>query len=357
MGNDLELSQGNALSVNELATTSAAASAISEIQSAIIVAKKFPRNERHCFQKLMEAARRPSFAEDAEYCFERGKKKDGSPNYVTGPSVNMAREAGRIWGNIRYGLSIVRDDDESRLIRGWAWDVETNTKVEVEDDFKKLIQRKQKNGETAWIIPDERDLRELTNRRGAILLRNALLQVMPKDLIEDALFQCHKTLENDAAEDPDRAQKRLLVDFGSLHISVDMLESRLGHPFEQSSAKELAELRGICKSIQDGHTTWAEYVKGPEPRTTDEADARKAKLEVAQAALQQQQEQPADPAPSPDPEPQTLAHFEARLRQASTAKEYALIMNEALNGPHALHAPADRQHLMAVKDQLMKRKR
>jgi len=249
----------------ELATTKDAASAQHEIQSAITIAKHFPRNEDQCFQSLMKAASRPSFAEDATYSFPRGDAQ------VTGPSVNLAREAGRIWGNIRYGLSIIRDDESSRLIRGWAWDVENNTKVEMEDDFQKTIQRKdKKTGETRWIIcTDERELRELTNRRGAILQRNAILQVLPKDLIEDALFRCAETLTKAAGENPEGVRKRLLVDFAGVNVTVEQIEQKLGHPFAQASAKQIAELRGICKSIQDGNSTWAEYVKGPEAKPAE----------------------------------------------------------------------------------------
>lgn len=278
---------------HELSQVGAAAKEQHEIQSAIIIAKKMPRNEEACFQKLMKAASRPSFAEDATYSFPRGTKEDGTKNMVSGPSVNLAREAARVWGNIRYGLYVVRDDHDSRLIRGWAWDVETNTKVEVEDDFKKLIQRKKqggKPGETVWIEPDERDLRELTNRRGAILLRNAILQVLPKDLIEDALFACEEALKKAAGENPEGARKRLLVDFGSINITVEHLEQKLGHPFAQSTPKEIAELRGICKSIMDGNTTWAEYIKEPEAKPAE--DVNKAKLAAAQEALKQQREQP-----------------------------------------------------------------
>ena len=273
----------------ELQTAGASARERAEIQGALWSAKQFPRNEDLCFQKLMKAASRASFAEDATYSFPRGDTQ------VTGPSVNLAREAGRIWGNIRFGLYIVRDDEETRLIRGWAWDVETNTKGEFEDDFKKLIQRKVKGGkpgETVWLIPDERDLRELTNRRGAILVRNALLQVMPKDLIEDALFQCGKTLEQAAGANPEAERKRLMVDFGSINISVEQIEQKIGHPFAQSTPKEIAELRGVCKSIQDGHTTWAEYVKGPEKEKEKDKtqDPNKEALAKGQEALTKMQQ-------------------------------------------------------------------
>jgi hypothetical protein len=261
---------------SELAPTAASAEKQFEIQSAIIIAKRFPRDEDSAFQKLMKACKRSTFAEDAEYSFPRGDK------LVTGPSVALAREAARVWTNVRHGLTIIRDDPQSRQIQGWAWDVETNTKVTAEDDFRKLIFRKGKG----WIEPDERDLRELTNRRGAILKRNCILEVIPKDLIEDALYQCHKTLQSDAAQDPDAARKRILVAFSELNVNAEMLAAYLGHAVGQSSPEEIASLRTIYKSIVDGNSKWADYVSGnSEATAADLAQKTKAKSEELKEKL------------------------------------------------------------------------
>jgi len=341
----------------ELATAGAAAAAQHEIQSAIIIARKFPRNEDLCFQKLMRSASRPSFAEDATYSFPRGDKE------VTGPSVNLAREAARIWGNIRFGLYVVRDDEDTRLIRGFAYDVESNTKVEVEDDFKKLIQRKVKDSNpprTEWLIPDERDLRELTNRRGAILLRNALLQVLPKDLIEDALFACSETLKKDADQNPEGTRKRLLVDFGSLNITVDQIEQKLGHPFSQSTPAEIVELRGICKSIIDGHTTWAQYVKGPEKAAEKSAEskANEDALAKGQEALKQQQKKPAETKAeektdfSHKAEPMTCKMACEMLEMAQSVAEIAKVMNAWGDTDST---PQERKTVVDHKDMAMRR--
>lgn len=246
----------------ELAPTAGAAEKQFEIQSAIIIAKRFPRDEDAAFQKLMKACGRSAFAEDAEYSFPRGKVQNANgqwvDNFVTGPSVALAREAARVWGNIRHGVTIIRDDANSRQIQLWAWDVETNTKVTTEDDFRKLIYRKNKG----WIEPDERDLRELTNRRAAIGKRNCILELLPKDLIEDALAACHKTLLSDVAKDPDAARKKILIAFSELNVTAEMLAARLGHPVAQSSPAEIADLRAVYKSISDGNTTWGDYVNG-----------------------------------------------------------------------------------------------
>ena len=254
----------------ELAPTAAAAEKQFEIQSAIVLAKKYPRDEDAAFQKLMKACGRTSFAEEAEYSFPRGGQQ------VRGPSVNLAREAARVWGNVRYGITILRDDTGSRQIQGWAWDLETNTKISAEDDFRKLIFRKGKG----WIEPDERDLRELTNRRGAILARNCILQVVPKDLIEDARAKCNETLRATAAKDPDAARKKIILAFSELNVTPEMLSAYLEHPLAQASPSEIADLRAVYKSISDGNTTWADYVAGnSEAAAEDLRNKTKAKSE------------------------------------------------------------------------------
>ena len=166
------------------------------IEAAVVLSRKFPRNQQAAYGGIIQACKRHSFAEGAAYKFPRGKTE------VKGPSIYLARECARCWGNIRYGNEVVRMDDDAIKIRAWAWDMETNTYIAAEDEFKKLIYRKNKEGVGSWIVPDERDLRELVNRRGAITLRNCLLQLIPKDYIEDALKQATQTLQGKAQQSP-----------------------------------------------------------------------------------------------------------------------------------------------------------
>ena len=258
----------------ELHTQSAAALAQFEIQGAIVLANKYPRNEDACFAALMKSCARPNFAEDVVYSFPRG----GS--VVTGASIYLAREGARIWGNIRHGVYVIADDEHSRTIRAWAWDLQTNTKVEAEDSFEKLIYRK-KGG---WIKPDERDLRELTNRRAAILKRNCILELLPSDLIEDAVNAAAATLTNQAKSDPDRARKSMIVAFQGINVAVENLEAYLGHKVAQCSPAELVQLRQIFKAIREGQTTWLEVVTAKDAAksgTEELADKLKEKASKA----------------------------------------------------------------------------
>lgn len=239
----------------ELAVSRDVARVVQEVQGAIIVAQRFPRNEDEARIKILRACKRPGFAEEAEYEFPRGG------NDVSGPSVQLAREAARVWGNIQYGFEIVSEDTVWRSIRAYAWDVESNSKTFQEDRFKKLIQRKNKTTrQTEWITPDERDLRELTNRRAAICYRNCILQLIPKDLVDEACIQARVTLKDRAASDPDGERKRILDAFANdLNIMPNSIEALLQHPIGEASPAEIARLRAIYKSIRDGNSTLNDY--------------------------------------------------------------------------------------------------
>jgi len=229
----------------------------------------------------VRSAERPRFADAAVYAFPRGGQT------IEGPSVNLARECARLWGNLRHGVSIVSADDDWIHIKGWAWDLQTNTKVEVEDRFRRLVQRRQQGGGTQWVKPDERDLRELVNRRGAICVRNAILQVMPPDVVDEAVDQAKRTNADAAAgrlsTDPTGTVRAMARAFGAIGVTVAMIEAKLGHALtaELVDAAELAELRAIFASLRDGNTKRADHFEltpgGPAPsKGSLDVDAVKA---------------------------------------------------------------------------------
>jgi hypothetical protein len=226
------------------------------VEARLTIAQRFPRSEDDAFGKLIRSCKRKSFAEKVAYAFPRGNTT------VTGPTVDLAREAARCFGNLDYGFEIVNEDDEWRHIAAYAHDLEMNTRVAAEDSFRKLIQRRVRGGggATEWIKPDERDLRELTNRRAALLIRNCILQLLPKDMIDDALLEAKKTERAAVGENIEDHRKRVIVGFGEIGVPAKELERYLGHPIGSSSESEIVKLREIYTSIKDGNSVWSEYV-------------------------------------------------------------------------------------------------
>ena len=351
----------------ELAPTAAAEAAKQEVQAAVILAKRFPRNEDAAYAAIIRSCKRPTFAGDVSYSFPRG----GSS--VTGPSIYLAREFARVWGNIRHGVDVVADTPGERTIRAWAWDLETNVKVSADATFRKLIQRKdRKTGETKWVEPDERDLRELTNKHAALAKRNCLLELLPSDMVEDAQDQAVKTLKNRAAEDPDGLRKILITSFGELNVPIEQIEKYLGHPIAQSSPEELVDLRSIYKSIKDGNSKWTEYLptNGAEDlkaRTQENAAALKEKMEREAAAKAQVEADAAkdstvidvevkeveDPA-KPDPAPKKSVEEEMTelLADVNQLIEMKPAAEEALNG--RVPKTMDLKQLKSLKQELAK---
>lgn len=234
----------------ELQVAASTATAIQEIQAAVFLARRFPRDYDNAWQKLQKACMRKTLAEVARYMYPRG----GST--ISGPSVYLARVAAQCYGNLRWGLDILRNDQDSVLIQGWAWDIENNTKVPLQDSFEKLIYRKGKDGKGYWIKPDERDLRELINRRGAILIRNCLFNILPRDYIEDAIACSVRTLKADM-KDPDSEKKRLIVEFLNLGITVGMVNEYIGHA--NWTKDEIVDLKAILYTIKQGAASAADY--------------------------------------------------------------------------------------------------
>lgn len=244
----------------------------SEIQSAIIVAKKFPRNEQASYAKVMNSLTRITLAEKAAYNFPRGGSN------ITGPSIKLAREIARCWENVRYGIRIVKESQEKICIKGYAYDCEANTYVEAEDEFKKLIQRKdKKTGITGWVTPDERDLRELINRKGALLVRNCILQILPPDIIEDALSQARKTVDlsvrKELSTNREDAIKRSVLAFSNLGVPVALIEKKLEKKSSDWNKDDIVTLKGIYTSVQEGHTKVSEHFDFADTVTGAQVDA------------------------------------------------------------------------------------
>lgn len=300
-------------------TSSAIAREEAEIKAAMSLARMNRRNPMDCWTAIMKSCDRARFAEAARYKFPRGGTD------VIGPSIDMAREMARCWGNIRYGLRLVTVDKEYVHIKGYAIDLETNMQVENEDKFRKLIQRTDKHTkQTQWLEPDERDLRELINRRGAICVRNSILQLMPPDIVDDAMVQVGQTLEKVAAGElnTDRLTvvKTMVYLFSEVGVTAEMLEGRIGGPLNVITPEQVADLRSVYKSIRDGQAKREEYfgesAKAETPPSSgNKGDDLAAKLAAEKAAKSTK----TDPKPAADkeqPPPPTSAEDAAKFQAA-----------------------------------------
>jgi len=240
----------------ELAIAERQMAVMQEIQGAMVMAKKFPRDERQVFSDVVSDMGRKTMALSATYKYKRGGTE------IKGPSVKLARAIARRWGNLRWGTEVIGDDGEHVTIESFAWDVQDHNKKTMQDRFSKLVQRKvtDANGEqiTKWVVPDERDLRELINRRAAINERNCMLQIFPADLVEVAMTAARNTVENQI-DDPKKEEKRLVLEFRKLGVSAKQLNDYVGS--ETWGIQDIADLQEVLTSIQEGNSSRDEYFR------------------------------------------------------------------------------------------------
>lgn len=215
--------------------------AVAEVQSAYVIAKRFPRDEMTAFNKIMKACERPFLAEQAMYAFPRGGQ------VVTGPSIRLAEVLAQCWGNCDAGIREISQVNGVSIAEAYAIDLETNnrsTKI-----FHVPHDRYTKKGKTR--LTDPRDIYELVANNGSRRMRACILAIIPGDIVDAAIDQCKKTLTNGKEPLQDRIRK-MVVALDEQGIKIEHIEKRLGHKLDAIIEPELITLRGIYKSIKDG---------------------------------------------------------------------------------------------------------
>lgn len=235
MGNEIQGQQNGSLAQAQESKS------IQEVQAALIIARKFPRDQMKSHSNIMASCKRPSLAEHALYAYPRGNQT------VTGPSIRLAEVLAQNWGNISVGIRELSQSNGVSEVEAFAWDLETNfqsTKI-----FHVPHVRYTKSG--SYKLTDPRDIYEMIANQGSRRLRACILAVIPGDVVDSAMAQCEKTLAT--GEEPIAERVKKLVDaFQAMGVNVDMLTKRLGHNLDVIIEAELITLRGIYKSIKDG---------------------------------------------------------------------------------------------------------
>lgn len=218
------------------------ARASQEVQAAMVIAKKFPRDEAAAYNRIMRACKRPSLAEVACYAYPRGGTT------VTGPSIRMAECLAQNWGNVDFGVVELSQDFGESQVMAYAWDLETNTRQT--KIFTVKHQRKAQG--QIKTLDDPRDIYEMVANQGARRVRACILGVIPGDIVEAAVVECEKTLKEGSKEPlADRARKMVSA-FSEMGVTQGMLEQRIGHKIDAVSEQEMVNLRRIYTSLKDG---------------------------------------------------------------------------------------------------------
>lgn len=250
-----QLFQDNTAALMAQSDAAAVARATQEIQAALVIAQRFPRDEVKAKSRILEACKRKELAEVSEYEYSRGGTR------ITGPTIDLLRAIANRWGNLRFGWSEVERRHDSSSVRCFAWDLQSNGQAE--RTFSVKHWRDTSGG--GYELKDERDIYELLANSAARRVRACLEEVIDSDIVQAAIDQCRTTMRTgEKVPLKDRAVQ-VLSAFMEFGVTQVMIETRLGNKMEAISENQLASLRRVYKSLKDGVGTREDYFK---PETT-----------------------------------------------------------------------------------------
>jgi hypothetical protein len=252
--------------------------AIQEVQASLVIAKRFPRDEKAAVDRILNSCSRKSLAESALYTYARG----GSD--ITGPSIRLAEALAQNWGNLQFGIRELDQANGESTVEAFAWDVETNTRQT--KVFQVRHERHTKSG--VKILTDPRDVYELVANQGARRLRACILGIIPGDVVEMAVEQCETTLNADA-DTSAQGQAKMVAAFAAFGVTKEQLEAFIQRRIDAITSGQVVRLKKIYQSIKDGvgkPTDWfkPEVSDAAVPTTVEKPKkaTRPAKEEVAE---------------------------------------------------------------------------
>lgn len=225
-----------------------------EVQAAVFMAKRFPRNENESLARILRACDRVGLATKAVYSYPKGGTK------VSGPSVRLAEAMAQAWGNIQSGVVELEQRDGESTCMAYCWDIETNTRECKIFTVKHAIQTKS----GMKVLTDPRDIYELVANQGARRKRACILNIIPGDIVDEAVARCNKTLSgNNRRPLIDRIREMADLFQTKYSVPLSSIEKYFGYPLDVFTETDGMNLAGIYNALRDGVAKREDYFQLP----------------------------------------------------------------------------------------------
>lgn len=218
----------------------------------ISTAKAYPRNIRRATDNAITIVTMDkNIAQTCNYAVPRGGKK------ISGPSVHLAKILAQVWGNMRIDAKVV-DIDQARVTsEAVCWDLESNLAIKTQ--IKRSITGKQGRFNEDMITVTG-------NAANSIALRNAILSVVPKGII-DKVYNAAKAVITGDISDKNKLIARRVEVFGALKDTFGVSEKEILSAIGKAAidfvdGDDIVTLVGIGQAIRDGDTTVEQAFKG-----------------------------------------------------------------------------------------------
>jgi hypothetical protein len=228
------------------------------IDMQISTAKAYPRSIKKAVENsIIVVTMDTETASSCTYSLPRGGKT------ITGPSVHLAKILAQNWGNLRVEAKVVDVNAKQITCQSIAFDLENNLAIKVE--VKRSIVDK-------YGKRFNEDMVTVTGNAGnSIAMRNAILSVIPRAIVDKVYNEAKKTITGDVSDKTKLMAKRKAVMDGfkeTYNVSEAEVLKVIGKSaVEHIDSDNLITLIGIAQAIKDGDTTVEEAFRKKETQT------------------------------------------------------------------------------------------
>lgn len=330
-----EEQQSQSLSISEQARTQGA------IQASLTVAAARPRNEQRAIAQIQTSCQRVRLAESAVYTYAKGGQD------ITGPSISLVVQVALAWGNLDWGYRELSRGHGESTVEAYAWDQQTNARYSRQFIVPHRIrvrggQRQLREDELADWIANQAQRR----------VRTCLENVIPRDVIEEAVDECSRTLKANIDLDSEKIMQ-MVERFAELGVTQDQIVAKLQRSVDAIQPAQYLAMRRIYVAIKDGLQTVAQAFPAADPNEAKPKMSQGEELMTkAKAKPKPKAKKPAKPKPKPKPEPdadvltpdeQIIDSYASRIREAKQKEQLDEIADQiaydaSMGAVNVLHA-------------------
>jgi hypothetical protein len=218
--------------------------AATEVLASVQAALMFPRDVQRSLTEMRQSCSTEYMAQRAFYSYRRGGEN------VAGPTVQLARELARCWGNVHYGVAELSRDDVAGQseMQAWAWDVQTNERVS--STFIVPHGRDTKTGVKP--IEDLRSIYENNANAAARRLREMIYALLPVWFRAEAEEICRRTMQGGGTMTREQKIAFYLEAFARKSVSQRQVEAYIGRPADAWVVGDIDTLQVVFNEIKDG---------------------------------------------------------------------------------------------------------
>jgi len=255
------------------------------IDMQISTAKAYPRNVKRALDNsIIMATMDTETAQTCSYSLPRGGKT------ISGASIHLAKILAQNWGNLRVEAKVISIEPKQITSQAVAFDLENNLAIKVEVK-RSIVDRTGKRFNDDMIV--------VTGNAGnSIALRNAILSVIPKAIVDKVYNEAKNKITGDISDKTKLMAKRKQVLDGFKDVygvsEAEVLKVIGKASIEHIDSDNIVTLIGIAQAIKDGDTSVDDMFRPKATKTsaTETKEVEKIEVKVSEKQKQNNNELP-----------------------------------------------------------------